>query len=388
MRETAARERRLLFLAAVAAGEDDAPAAETAEATWQKTASGGLSWSSPTTTWDVSDLGPKSWWRAQYYYRARWYAPGISSFLERDPLGPIDSFNLYQLAGYSSVNYVDPSGLAGYFFDGTWNNEASETNVSVLYQLYRDQRGGESFYTEGVGTGGFIDRNWSGLTGYGTRSRVRRAHRRLQLNFEAGDTTIDVFGFSRGAAAAREFAWRVHTHGVNLRDGTIVRPQIRFLGLFDTVYSMDWPVWPSASSDLGYNNGIAFNVQNVRHAIALDERRAGFGLTSICPSGGCRDRTRIEEPFPGSHSDIGGGYSQNRGPANVVLLWMWTEARNLEVPLRDIPERYQVIAGENLMYHDSRTDDSPETGDPEAVSLGELRERNEGTGRGVYRPAY
>jgi RHS repeat-associated protein len=46
-----------------------------------------------------------------YYYRARWYDPQLGDFLERDPLGPVDSPNLYQALGRDPVNITDPQGL-------------------------------------------------------------------------------------------------------------------------------------------------------------------------------------------------------------------------------------------------------------------------------------
>jgi len=41
----------------------------------------------------------------------RWYLPETGEFLERDPLGPVDSVNLYQYARYDSQNLRDPLGL-------------------------------------------------------------------------------------------------------------------------------------------------------------------------------------------------------------------------------------------------------------------------------------
>jgi hypothetical protein len=112
MRETAAaRERNILFLAAVV-GEDDVPARVTDTAPPEKTASGGLVWSEPTTTWDVNDLGPKPWWRAQYYYRARWYLPEGGVLGERDPVGYVFSPSLYNPLLFSGYNIVDTLGLA------------------------------------------------------------------------------------------------------------------------------------------------------------------------------------------------------------------------------------------------------------------------------------
>jgi RHS repeat-associated protein len=46
-----------------------------------------------------------------YYYRARYYDPGIDRFISEDPSGFEGGINLYQYAGDSPLNYVDPLGL-------------------------------------------------------------------------------------------------------------------------------------------------------------------------------------------------------------------------------------------------------------------------------------
>ncbi|WP_161491656.1 RHS repeat-associated core domain-containing protein [Sedimentisphaera salicampi] len=45
-----------------------------------------------------------------YYYRARYYNPALGVFHSRDPLGYIDSMNLYAYCGNNPVNYADPMG--------------------------------------------------------------------------------------------------------------------------------------------------------------------------------------------------------------------------------------------------------------------------------------
>lgn len=45
------------------------------------------------------------------YFRNRWYSTTAGQWLSQDPLGPVDSHNLYAFNGFDSVNFVDPFGL-------------------------------------------------------------------------------------------------------------------------------------------------------------------------------------------------------------------------------------------------------------------------------------
>lgn len=113
--------------------------------------------------------------------------------------------------------------MALYAFDGTWNEdeegEGRDTNVVKMVNAY----GSDTFYLEGVGTRlGFLGKLFGGIAGAGGKLRIREALEALDKNFDKGDYTIDVIGFSRGAAMALHFA-----NEVKEEKGA----EVRFLGI-------------------------------------------------------------------------------------------------------------------------------------------------------------
>lgn len=130
---------------------------------------------------------------------------------------------------------------------------------------------------------------------------------------------IDVIGFSRGAAQARDFSNRVLS---NYKSGQYGKAclEFRFMGLFDTVAQFGY----NGANDSEFNLQIAPEWQYVAQAYALNEHRPLFPLQSISGSSG---GTRIEEGFIGAHADIGGGYNDTQETykgdlSDVALMWM------------------------------------------------------------------
>ena len=184
------------------------------------------------------------------------------------------------------------------FIDGTGNSDfkkppEDQTNVGRLKDACAGLSDGDVeqrvYYKPGVGT-----RRWEGWFGYGLgvwlKERVDEANSWLRnetrIAREDGKTPkIYIFGFSRGAYAAR---WLANEQ----------QEEVEFLGVWDTVKTT------LKGPDVSKASG---NVQKACHAMAIDEHRVLFGLTRF------KDSPQASEVwFPGSHSDVGGGYKDGR----------------------------------------------------------------------------
>lgn len=114
-------------------------------------------------------------------------------------------------------------------FDGTWNTERSNTNVSRLFRQIVDDRteGAQQrrFYDEGVGTH-WGDRVLGGAFGAGLDRNIRQGHAWLASQFPLGNVglpdaegfvqgpDIYLFGFSRGAFTARSLGGLINYLGL------------------------------------------------------------------------------------------------------------------------------------------------------------------------------
>jgi uncharacterized protein (DUF2235 family) len=227
--------------------------------------------------------------------------------------------------------------MALYAFDGTWNEDEDapdqDTNVVAFRDIYNIQ--GPVEYREGVGTRfGALGRLMGGLFGIGGRSRIEEMYDALRENWQRGDETVDIIGFSRGAALAVHFANILGKTGLKLDKGDVVVPEIRFLGVWDIVGSFGIPINVIINFqdiDLGWSiDSVPANVRHFYHALALNERRQTFVPTRPKPEG---DPVAFEELwFKGVHSDVGGG-NGNRLRSNIALAWMLKKGADCGLPL-------------------------------------------------------
>jgi len=251
--------------------------------------------------------------------------------------------------------------------DSSYENELS--NPAILFKSYIKKDSDRLFkiYVEGIGTNtqsptkvedykkdDNVQGPAFGMGSAGIIYRVREAIKKItdlidiNDNFYLNKITFDVFGFSRGAAAARHFVYVV-THpeyipktnsnmetldiqgeillaskyhkkaprygllGILLdQKGWLtdnVKVEARFAGLYDTV-SHHGLFQDNDIEDLGLDS---INKANyVVHMVAADEHRYNFDLADISsvaktsPDSG--KKGGIELFFPGVHSDVGGSY--------------------------------------------------------------------------------
>lgn len=301
-----------------------------------------------------------------------------------------------------SVAFIEPEEMefALYAFDGTGlDKDASssdyDSNIAKMFDLYV----GNKFYQSGVGTYGAVPGSdiLGEMFGYGGDERIRTMYVDLVNTFngvdrdgnplpEGPDRDIDIIGFSRGAALAREFANFINEQGIpdinsareiiisgerkiTVYDDYLVQPGsvsiinnqtereesnvsltsmlpesqevvypaetsnlvIRSLGLFDTVGSFGIP---GDNDEWNKRMSIAPNVETVRHAVSADENRVFFPLTSVIDPFNPDDPRIVEKVFDGYHTDIGGGAYPDNYLANDSLNWMVNELRAAGAPFR------------------------------------------------------
>ena len=231
------------------------------------------------------------------------------------------------------------------------------TNVARMY--LNANRIEYAIYIEGVGTGDLLkDNDLPGISHAdgekgllkkikkGSEDLAKEIRKRYDLKNQGKVKnnniilTLDVFGFSRGATAARHFLYQVSNNKrlevkvVSLPAGNtfttktiltnvdesylqialkevglnelVKKINIRFVGLYDTVVSFN-PIRYDIDTDfekyihLLHLNEIGDPMLAI-HFTALDEIREYFSLTRLVHP------KAIEKNLPGAHSDVGGSY--------------------------------------------------------------------------------
>lgn len=258
----------------------------------------------------------------------------------------------------NTQHYLDHTKSGSSFENGRTNvaimENHMEDKVPAGYDLYK------SLYVPGQGT---FDLEGDSLWGYalaigdsGVPGRatfgVQQALSTL-TGFDPGDfdpeenyfekITIDVFGFSRGAATARyaiylllkdknNLAKRLSALSFEVEEKAV---EVGFVGIYDTVLSyMASQKFKSSNNKLEQTAHKYAN--KVLHLVAAEEHRADFPLHNIKAS---KSNGGEEYYLPGVHSDVGGSYNkadeekikQETDPAMRSKLLMTTNNEDLNI---------------------------------------------------------
>ncbi|MGK3204314.1 phospholipase effector Tle1 domain-containing protein [Amycolatopsis sp. MEPSY49] len=196
---------------------------------------------------------------------------------------------------------------------------------------------------------------------------VLDTYRLLMQNFRPGDQ-LYFFGFSRGAYVARTMVGMILAAGIlrrehadrldeayalyrarsfhttprsftaiDFRHSYAFETNVKFVGVWETVGPLGIPASRLRLRDprwrrlMFHDTALSRIVEAAVQALAIDERRGNYSPTLW------RERPGVEQMwFPGSHTDIGGGFADN-GLAGISLHWMMTKAAERGLAFRDSP---------------------------------------------------
>jgi uncharacterized protein (DUF2235 family) len=265
----------------------------------------------------------------------------------------------------------------GYFLRASSLRRASKVARSVpgATGLLHPGVNGATGYLSGIGAETMhVPRIFPAASGAGMAHMIRIAYRFLSQHYEQGDR-IFLFGFSRGAFAARSLAGFVDCVGLALstlppsalnqaiddayyiyeflrgdadairkgithhlkggsrsendvRDLEWVSLPIYFIGIWDAVEALGLPAEAKAVTRVFnsyHQTRLPPNITHAAHALSLHELRSEFRphlWNDKLPQ-----QTLVQRWFPGDHSDIGGGHS-GRGLASISFSWMMSRARS------------------------------------------------------------
>ncbi|MEN9774519.1 MAG: hypothetical protein RL322_1589 [Pseudomonadota bacterium] len=306
----------------------------------------------------------------------RTYDPVQGRYLEPDPLGLAAGLNRHAYVGGRPHRAADPLGLILFAFDGTDNGSTARapdtlSNVARLFSLYE---GDDGHYMSGVGVDDpatgiratLFDRYDAGSARARVDAMLAALDRELREPNPADPAVqVDVIGFSRGAAMARDFA---NTVASRIRSGHYSAMQrcvnLNFVGLWDTVAQFGL----NGIANERWNLAIPDEARVVVHAVAANEQRRFFPLESILsappasssdhvqplpPAGSRTDGLlRIEQAFIGDHADIGGSHAEG-DLADVTLSWMVRHAQAAGIDLAAMDPTWQSV--ERPFVHDARS---------------------------------
>ena len=231
-------------------------------------------------------------------------------------------FEKYKSSASYENDYTNVAKMEKYVKTG---NKIDDDKVyDITLKTYVEGPGTEDYegdsklgYGLGMGPTGVREKVKSGLKS--VINKISKSHQDKATTIEL--LTLDVFGFSRGAAGARNFIYEA-INGDKLEPVKVEleklgyqldKVEVDFAGLYDTVSSHGFMYYNDVS-DLKLR--AVSHAKRTIHLAAADEHRKNFSLTTIQSA---KASTRREIFLPGVHSDIGGSYVDNAKEEQIIF---------------------------------------------------------------------
>lgn len=271
--------------------------------------------------------------------------------------------------------YTNPCILWSIYRTGEENDPQDDKHKIYRHRIYVEGSGADSTVTTAANVDGAIDNIVGlgfGVGATGVSAKCRKMVKQINNIYEKYHRPevseirmfFDVFGFSRGAATARIFAYIVDPNNEgkvpnndyllftgknkpflplkeNNPSSLLTKKEVRMLGLYDTVASIGIlrdPLNATVSEAIKIKDNAEFskygksqyhdrnvddfglyattNAKDVIHFCALDENRINFSITDIESSINTGHGTEIF--LPGCHTDIGGGASLGQDDLKII----------------------------------------------------------------------
>lgn len=218
----------------------------------------------------------------------------------------------------------------------------SESDYQYLLKSYiegpgtRDKKSDKTLgYAIGVGVSGVKKKVKQGVQDVVKKVSGNHFDKKAKI----AKLTLDAFGFSRGAAAARNFIHEALLGAKSVKQQLqdkgyqVGEVELCFAGLYDTVSSHGLVF--SNDTDTLKLDAVA-HAKEVVHLAAADEHRENFSLTTVESAA-----NGIQIFLPGVHSDVGGSYREGASENHDVY---WTMGKQGEKKVQKQKEEL-VAAG-------------------------------------------
>ena len=126
--------------------------------------------------------------------------------------------------------------------------------------------------------------------------------------------------------------------------------KINFLGVWDTVFALGSRFKFGKNKSFYVKRHTANCVLHARHALAIDEKRHDF-LPSLWEASSTETKSLKQRWFAGVHANIGGGYVHD-GLANITFHWMKSELVDIypDFALNQLPfKKYKKFSQDELI---------------------------------------